>query len=109
MVDSTGTIVSYEYQDGLNQSHFRTITGKYFNHDFINYPTDAIDRYRFARRYENEFRQRAVDSLLGNNTSQFESYCEDGQHIDASISGFRGGILLTITSRTVYDMLYEEE
>ncbi|MFN4985388.1 MAG: hypothetical protein ACK5GI_04505 [Ignavibacteria bacterium] len=109
MVDSTGTIVSYEYQDGLNQRHFRTYMGKYFNHDLVYYPTDAIDRYRFAHRYENEFRKGATDSLLERNSSSYTIYCDDGQHIDASISGSRGGIRLSISSRTVYDMLYEGE
>jgi hypothetical protein len=109
MVDSTGTIVSYECQDGLNQRHFRTYMGKYFNHDLVYYPTDAIDRYRFARRYENEFRKGAADSLLERNSSSYTIYCDDGQHIDASISGSRGGIRLSISSRTVYDMLYEGE
>lgn len=109
MIDSTGTIVTYEYLDGLNQRHFRTYMGKYFNHDLVYYPTDAIDRYRFARRYENEFRQGATDSLLERNSSSYTIYCDDGQHIDASSSGSRTGIRLSISSRTVYDMLYEGE
>lgn len=109
IVDSTTEVVTYEYVDGYNLRHYRTYMGKFFNRDIVYYPTDGLDRYCFIGRYEETFRKRAVDSLHKPNSMSYTIYCDDGQQIDASISSAGPGIRLSITSNTVYEMLYEGE
>jgi hypothetical protein len=109
IVDSTTEVVTYEYVEGYNLRHYRTYMGKFFNRDIVYYPTDGMDRYRFVRRYESAFRKQAVDSIRRSNSMSHIISCDDGQQIDASISSAGTGIRLSITSNTVYEMLYESE
>jgi hypothetical protein len=109
IVDSTAEVVTYEYVDGYNLRHYRTYMGKFFNRDIVYYPTDGMDRYHFVRRTEKAFRKQALDSIRRSNSMSYIISCDDGQQIDASISSAGPGIRLSITSNTVYEMLYGGE